>query len=59
MLTDENEQRTAVEKEIADTKQELEKRLLEMDANESQKAEEVAVSAIVYFSFYITLVNIC
>ena len=41
MLTEENEQRSAVEKEIVDTKHELEQRLLEMDANEAQKASRV------------------
>ena len=52
MLSEESDNRTALEKEIADTKQELEQRLLELDANEAEKAEEVAVSVLLAFKTF-------
>lgn len=56
MLTEENEQRSMVEKDFADTKNELEQRLIEMDANEAQKAEKVAVSVMLFFNCFFDLI---
>ena len=43
MLNDASDQRSSIENQIADTKQALEQRLVELDANEAERAEELAV----------------
>ena len=50
MLSEASKHHSKVEKEIAETKRALEQRLQEMDANDMEKAEQLAVCSNYFFA---------